>query len=186
MQGRNWKGTFQSPSSHRGSPAYAGPVRRLIVGNSGSGKSTYAACSARAHGLASLELDSIVWEPHKVAVARPADDVRADLRSFLATHQRWVIEGCDGDLVLAALHACTELLFLNPGVAVCLEDNRRRPWEPHKYMAPEEQARMLPHLLAWVAEYYTRDGPRSYAFHRRLFDGYSGVKREMTEGTVER
>ena len=88
-------------------------VRRLIVGNSGSGKSTYAAESAVAHGLARLELDSIVWEPRKVAVERPAAEARADLDSFLRTHDRWVIEGCDGDLVAAALHACTELVFLS-------------------------------------------------------------------------
>ena len=104
-------------------------MRVLLVGNSGSGKSTYAIRLAEAHALARLELDSIVWEPHKIAVARPAEDVRADLDAFLAAHDRWVIEGCDGDLVFAALHACTELLFLNPGVEVCLENNRRRPWE---------------------------------------------------------
>jgi len=160
-------------------------VRRLIVGNSGSGKSTYATRSAAAHGLARLELDSIVWEPHKVAVARPAEDVRADLDSFLATHDRWVIEGCDGDVVLLALHACTELVFLNPGVAVCLENDRRRPWEPHKYDSAEEQNKWLPYLLSWVEEYYTRDGPRSYAFHRQLFDDFDGAKREVTEGTVD-
>ena len=155
-------------------------VRRLIFGNSGSGKSTYAAKTAAAYGLVLLELDSIVWEPHKVAVARSADDVRADLQTFLAAHERWVIEGCDGDLVRVALHACTELVFLNPGALVCLENNRRRPWEPHKYDTPEEQARMLPYLLSWVEEYYTRDGPRSYAFHRQLFDSFAGVKREVT------
>ena len=156
-------------------------VRVLIVGNSGSGKSTYAARIAETHGLARLELDSIVWEPRKVAVERAAVDVRADLDSFLAKHDRWVIEGCDGDLVHAALHACTELVFLNPGAAVCLENNRRRPWEPHKYDSAEEQARMLPFLLTWVEEHYTRDGPRSYAFHRRLFDEFSGMKREVTD-----
>jgi adenylate kinase family enzyme len=53
-------------------------VRLLVVGNSGSGKSTYAVRTAAAHGLARLELDSIVWEPHKVAVARRPEDVRAD------------------------------------------------------------------------------------------------------------
>jgi ABC-type glutathione transport system ATPase component len=133
-------------------------VRLLIVGNSGSGKSTYAARTEAKHGLARLELDSIVWEPHKVAVARPADDVRADLETFLASRD----------------------LFLNPGVAVCLENNRRRPWEPHKYDSPEQQTQKLPYLLSWVEEYYTREDPRSYAFHRRLFDDYEGRKREVT------
>ncbi len=36
-------------------------MRLLIVGNSGSGKSSYAARRGASDGLARLELDSIVW-----------------------------------------------------------------------------------------------------------------------------
>ena len=42
-------------------------------------------------------------------------------------------------------------------------------------------ARMLPPLLAWVESYYTRTDPRSYSFHRRLFDGFGGSRRELRE-----
>jgi adenylate kinase family enzyme len=157
------------------------PTRLLIMGNSGSGKSSYAAKLASEVDLAYLELDSIVWEPHKIAVARSFDCARADLFAFMGSNGRWVIEGCDGDLIDAALPACSELVFMNPGLAVCLENNRRRPWEPHKYDSPEDQDRMLANLLAWVEGYYTRTDPRSYVFHRRLFDGYSGHKREIQD-----
>ncbi|HEX7841204.1 MAG TPA: hypothetical protein VF469_27185 [Kofleriaceae bacterium] len=157
-------------------------MRIAILGNSGSGKSTYAARLAVETGAARLELDGIVWELRQIAVARPAEAVRADLAAFLAAHEAWVIEGCDGDLIEAVLAAAPglELVFLNPGAAVCVANNRRRPWEPHKYADPADQERMLPHLLAWVESYYTRDDPRSYAWHRRVFDGYAGPKRELT------
>lgn len=155
-------------------------MRTAILGNSGSGKSTYAARLAAATGVAQLELDGIVWELRKIAVARPVAQVRADLAAFLAAHDAWVIEGCDGDLIEATLAVGPELVFLNPGAAACLAHNRRRPWEPHKYADPADQERMLPHLLAWVESYYTRDDPRSYAWHRRVFDAYPGPKRELT------
>jgi adenylate kinase family enzyme len=155
-------------------------MRIAIMGNSGSGKSTYAARLVAETGAALLELDGIVWELRKIAVARPADQVLADLAGFLAAHDAWVIEGCDGDLIEAVLPARPELIFLNPGAATCAANNRRRPWEPHKYGDPADQERMLPHLLAWVESYYTRDDPRSYAWHRRVFDGYDGPKRELT------
>ena len=155
-------------------------MRVAIMGNSGSGKSTYAARLAAETGAALLELDGIVWELRKIAVARPADQVRADLTAFLAAHDAWVVEGCDGDLIEAVLAGGPELVLMNPGVAACLANNRRRPWEPHKFDDPADQERMLPHLLAWVESYYTRDDPRSYAWHRRLFDGYAGPKRELT------
>ena len=44
--------------------------RIAVVGNSGSGKSTLASMLARAGGYATLDLDSIVWEPNQIAVAR--------------------------------------------------------------------------------------------------------------------
>jgi adenylate kinase family enzyme len=155
-------------------------LRVAIMGNSGSGKSTCAARWVAETGAALLELDGIVWEPHQIAVARPAERVRADLAAFVAAHPAWVVEGCDGDLIEVVLAAEPELVFLNPGVAACVANNRRRPWQPHKYDDPADQERMLPHLLAWVESYYTRDDPRSYAWHRRVFDGYAGPKRELT------
>jgi adenylate kinase family enzyme len=157
-------------------------VKLVVIGNSGSGKSTFARRAADEHGLAYLELDSIVWELHGKAVERPREAVRADLAAFIGAHERWVLEGCDGDLAEAALPACTELVFMNPGVAACLANNRRRPWEPHKYDSAADQERMLPNLLAWVEGYYTRDDVRSYAYHRRVFDAFAGPKRELGGG----
>lgn len=154
-------------------------MRVCVLGNSGSGKSTYAAQRAR-DGAAVLELDTIYWAPREIAVARPAAQVRAELAAFVAAHPRWVIEGCYAELIDAALPACTELVFLNPGVDACLANARRRPYEPHKYERPEDQARMLAPLLAWIEAYPTRDTDTGYAAHRRVFDAFGGAKRELT------
>ncbi|HEX8954101.1 MAG TPA: shikimate kinase [Polyangia bacterium] len=156
-------------------------MKLVVVGNSGSGKSTFAQRAAAAHGLVCLELDGIVWEPRQIAVERPREAARAELAAFIAAHARWVVEGCYGDLAAAALPACSELVFMNPGVEACLANNRRRPWEPHKYDSAADQERLLPNLLAWVEGYYTRDDVCSYAYHRRMFDTFAGAKRELRE-----
>jgi hypothetical protein len=62
---------------------------------------------------------------------------------------------------------------------VCERHCRARPWEPHKYASQEEQGRNLAMLLAWVRGYATRDDACSLASHRRLFDGFTGAKREL-------
>jgi adenylate kinase family enzyme len=155
-------------------------MRVLVFGNSGSGKSVHARRLAAEHGLAHLDLDSIVWEPGQVAVQRSPGDVDADLRDFIQRHAEWVIEGCYGELVEAAAAHCTELVFLNPGLDACLANCRRRPWEPHKYASKTAQDAMLPALLDWMRDYYARDDAWSYARHRRLFDAFTGSKRELT------
>lgn len=151
-------------------------MRVCVLGNSGSGKSTLAARM----GVPVLELDTIYWEPHQIAVARDAVVVRADLAAFIAANDAWVIEGCYAELIEAALPACTELVFLNPGVDVCLANARRRPFEAHKYDRAEDQERMLGFLLEWIAAYPTRTSSSGYEAHRRVFDAFPGPKREVT------
>lgn len=157
-----------------------GRMKILIYGNSGSGKSTYAKTLAAQHELAHLDLDSIVWEPNKIAVQRDPPAIAASLTAFVSAQPRWVIEGCYGELVEAASAHCTQLVFLNPGLATCQANNLQRPWEPHKYASMEQQNAMLANLQAWVAGYYHRDDSWSYTAHRRIFDGHTGAKVEHT------
>jgi adenylate kinase family enzyme len=153
-------------------------MKLLIFGNSGSGKSTLARDYARREELAHLDLDTIVWEPGKIASPRPAADVLASLNDFIARNERWVIEGCYGELVQAAAAHCTQLIFLNPGREACLANNLRRAWEPHKYASKEAQDAMLDNLQQWVSTYYERDDAWSYRAHRAIFDTHLGAKFE--------
>jgi len=155
-------------------------MRVLIMGNSGSGKSHRAQALAGQHGLVHLDLDTIVWEPGQIAVPRVPEQVRAELLAFVEGNESWVAEGCYGDLVEAALPYCSELVFMNPGLENCLENNRRRPWEPHKYASMEAQQSKLGFLLEWVAGYYSRDDAMSYGRHRQIFDEFGGNKTEVT------
>ena len=153
-------------------------TRLLIFGNSGSGKSTLARALGAQQQLPHLDLDTIVWEPGRVAVQRQPEAILQSLQEFLGANPSWIIEGCYGELIEAAAVECTELIFLNPGLDACLANNRRRTFEPHKYASMEQQDAMLEQLQAWVAEYYTREGSWSYRHHRRLFDAHRGPKRE--------
>jgi adenylate kinase family enzyme len=159
-------------------------MRVLVFGNSGSGKSTYAKALSSRERLPHLDLDTIVWEPGRIAVLRPAEAARASLEAFVDANAHWVIEGCYGELVEAAASRATELVFLNPGLEACLANNARRPWEPHKYASLEQQNSMLANLQAWVADYYSRTDQWSYAAHRRIFDAHRGLKVEFTTLTT--
>jgi adenylate kinase family enzyme len=159
-------------------------MKVLVFGNSGSGKSSFAKRLSEEHDLPHLDLDSIVWEPGQIAVQRKPEAVAASLAAFLAENGRWVVEGCYGELVEQASGHCTEMVFLNPGLQTCLEHNRGRPWEPHKYASKDDQDAMLDRLQAWVAGYYERDDRCSYQAHRRIFDAFEGPKRELAGGSA--
>ncbi|HEU5136855.1 MAG TPA: hypothetical protein VFU13_17035 [Steroidobacteraceae bacterium] len=154
-------------------------MRVAILGNSGSGKSTLACSLATRSGAALLDLDTVMWEPGQIAVARSPDAAKADVRAFCTRHEHWVVEGCYASLVNEALNASPFLLFLNPGVEQCLANCRVRPWEPHKYPSKQEQDERLAFLLSWVREYYTRTDDMSLMAHRACFDAYSGAKEEL-------
>lgn len=159
-------------------------MRVVILGNSGSGKSTLARALAEREGLRHLDLDGIVWEAGKVAVLRPAEAVAEDLRRFIADEPRWVIEGCYGEVAAAAAASATLFLLLDPGLEACQANNRRRPWEPHKYASAEAQDAMLPQLQAWVAGYYEREDPWSRAQHLRVFEAFPGAKEIVRDPTA--
>ena len=153
-------------------------MRVVLLGNAGAGKSTMARRLIGESGIPRLSLDEIAWRegPER----RPLAASLEDLNRFIEANDRWVIEGCYSDLVEASLPFCTELRFLNPGVEACVEHCLRRPWEPEKFPTPEAQRAMLDTLIAWVREYETRDDEYGLRRHRRLFDRFTGPKKEYT------
>ena len=155
-------------------------TRYVLLGNSGSGKSTLAARLARAGELAHLDLDTLAWLPTQPPRRRSLADSAPEIAAFMDASERWVIEGCYADLVDVALPRCTQLVFLNPGVAACIANARARPWEPHKYASKQAQDANLDMLVGWIRDYETRRDELSLAAHRALLDRFAGDKRELT------
>ncbi len=151
-------------------------LKVVVYGNAGAGKSTLARKLIGSSGAAHLSLDDIAWSDF--AVRKPLAESIQDLRQFIQSHQQWVIEGCYGDLVEAALPDCTALRFLNPGVEACVAHCLARPWEPDKFASADEQEAMLQNLIKWVRDYETRDDEFGLKRHRRIFEKFAGTKLE--------
>ncbi len=154
-------------------------MRVAIVGNSGSGKSTLAARLAAA-SVPVLDLDTIAWEPGKIAVPREPGQAAGDVRAFCNANKDWIVEGCYASLISAALEYGPQLLVLDPGVDQCTANCRSRPWEPHKYASKEEQDEHLAFLLEWVAAYYSRDDDMSLLAHESVYKHYDGPKQWLS------
>jgi len=155
-------------------------MKTVIFGNSGSGKSTLAKAFATSEVVAYLDLDTIAFKADEPGVREDLPTSLEALRAFTDAHAQWVVEGCYGSLLPAAMATATSIFFLNPGVEACIENCRNRPWEAHKYDSPEAQDKNLSMLLDWVRTYETRDDEFGQQAHQRIFAGFAGEKHEIT------
>ncbi len=154
-------------------------MRIAIIGNSGSGKTTLARRLASMNESRLLELDSIYWEPGKIAEKRSIEAIESDLQNFVGKDANWIIEGCYGSLLTIVKGSIDLLIFMNPGVEKCVANNMKRPWEPEKYKSLEEQNEKIEFLIQWVKEYYERDDEMSLQAHTKIFDEFNGAKLEV-------
>lgn len=155
-------------------------MRTLVIGNSGSGKSTLAKRLASEENLAHLDLDTVAWKRDDPTTRLSFDRSCSLIDEFTKLHPDWVIEGCYATLIEYAAKSADSLYFMNLSTRECIENCRRRPWEPHKYPTKDQQDENLPMLVDWIARYPERDDEFSYRAHRRVFDSFAGEKSEIT------
>ena len=153
----------------------------VIFGNSGSGKSTLAKKLSNELHLSHLDLDILAWEKSKPPKRKPVVKSEIEINSFISENENWVIEGCYSDLLEIALRQATELIFLNPGEKICINNCKNRPWESHKYSSREEQDSNLAMLISWIKNYSIRNDEFSLQSHRELYNHFSGKKTEYCE-----
>jgi adenylate kinase family enzyme len=154
-------------------------MKIVVFGNSGSGKTTLSSKLGSEHRLIHLDLDTIAWDKESPAVRESFEKSEAAIQDFCRRHRRWVVEGCYADLLEVASEGATHMVFLNPGIDVCRENCRNRPWEPKKYASKQDQDKNLKMLLDWVEAYDKRNDEYSLSAHQQLFEGFRGHKVEV-------
>lgn len=157
--------------------------RVVIFGNSAAGKSSLAKSLAKQHQLAHLDLDTLAWLPiseQSPAPQRQHIDISiGEINHFIAQHSQWVIEGCYSDLLASTLQQCSEIIFLNLPIELCIINAKKRPWEPHKYSSKAEQDANLPMLIDWISQYQVRTDSFSKSAHQKLYDDFLGKKAQF-------
>ncbi len=148
----------------------------LIFGNSGAGKSTLAKKLCGLENLSHLDLDTLAWKPTVPPERKPLEESGMDISAFINSNPAWVIEGCYSDLLEIALPFSNEVIFMNLSVELCIENAKKRPWEPHKYESKEAQDKNLNMLIDWISQYSERKDTFSRRAHNTLFERYSGKK----------
>ena len=153
-------------------------MKVVLLGNAGAGKSTLARRMTAREPAHRLSLDELAFR--EGAERRPLEDSIAEALRFIESNESWIVEGCYADIVEPLLAHAEQLVFLNPGVAACVEHCRARPWEPEKFASAEAQDKNLDNLVSWVRQYTERDDEYGLKRHRALFESFLGRKIEYT------
>jgi len=103
-----------------------------------------------------------------------------DIKYFLNKNSKWIVEGCYSDLLGVVTKEASKIVFLNPGIETCINNCKKRPWEPHKYASIEEQNKNLDMLFSWVRDYTIRNDEFSFQSHNKLYEQFSGEKEQFS------
>jgi adenylate kinase family enzyme len=143
--------------------------RVVVIGNSGSGKSTFAASLAALTKAPIIDLDILHWEDGKRGAKRDEESAKRMVIDAAAM-PRWIIEGVYGWLAEPIMTRATALVWLDLPWDVCREGLLGRG------QSRGATATDFAELLTWAEAYWDRQTPSSFAGHGRLFDAFAGCK----------
>jgi adenylate kinase family enzyme len=153
----------------------------LIIGNSGSGKSSLAKLISQSESIVSLDLDTYAWTKSSPPQRVPAKEAIKKIQNIIMEIESWVIEGCYTDLLDLLSPQANELIYLNLPIELCIENAKKRPWEPHKFDSKNAQDKKLKMLIDWISQYETRDDVFSQKTHLKFYDSFTNKKQMYTK-----
>jgi len=121
------------------------PVKILVIGSGGSGKTTFARRLAARTGLPLIHLDALFWRPGWDPT--PADEWHAKVEE-LVRREAWIMDGNYGGTLDIRLAACDAVVFLDIPRLVCLWRVLRRQLQ-HGGRSRAELPAGCPERLSW-------------------------------------
>ena len=135
----------------------------IIIGCSGSGKSTFARRLHDVTGLPIYHLDNLFWKADRTHISR--DEFDARLNEYMQGN-RWIIDGDYSRTYEMRIAACDTVIFLDYGEEVCMQGITERVGKVREDM-PWIEDELDPELVEMVQQYETQNKPRLQELFRK-------------------
>lgn len=154
------------------------PGRKIIVlGCSGSGKSTFSRRLREITDLPLIHLDNIWWKPDRTHISREEFDRK--LEEILRT-DGWILDGDYSRTYEMRFRACDTVIFLDYGFDVCMDGIVRRVGTERPDIPWTEQT-VDPDLVRQVEAYENENRPAVLSLMEKYPEKQSIVFRSRAE-----
>lgn len=153
-------------------------MKLIIIANSGSGKTWLASRLSAATKAAVVHLDEIFWQPGGFDHKRSREEVD---RLISETRQAtaWIVEGVFGEIAEKYFEKAELFIWLDIEWEVCKARLLGRGSENKRHLERPQSEKGVRELIQWASNYYDRDGQRSFAGHKSLFDRFPRKKKRI-------
>ena len=127
----------------------------VVLGCTGSGKSTFSEKLHNSTGLPLYHLDNIWWKPDRTHITREEFDAILD---DLVKRDRWIIDGDYSRTYEKRISACDTVIFLDYGEEVCMNGIVERVGKDRGDI-PWTESCLDPELVKHVKKFETENKP---------------------------
>jgi len=139
----------------------------IIIGNSGSGKSTFAKQLGKVTGLPVIHLDKEFWQPNWVETPR---DEWIEKQKQLISGDKWIIDGNYSGTMELRFAAADLIIFLDISRVVCVcsaagRTGKKRSDLPEDLQEPKMFSKDFFDFAKWIWGYPKKDKKKVLALH---------------------
>ncbi len=149
----------------------------IVLGCSGSGKSTFSKKLHEITGLPLIHLDNIWWKSDRSHISREEFDQKLD---EILLKDKWIVDGDYSRTYEVRFEACDTVIFLDYSFDVCLNGIKERVGKKRTDMPWTEQE-LDPELVKLVENYEKDNRPVIAA----LIEKYSDINRFVFKSRLE-
>ena len=133
--------------------------RIIVLGCSGSGKSTFSKELQSITGLPLIHLDNVWWLPDKTHITRDEFDSRLE---SIMQGEKWIIDGDYSRTYEARFKSCDTVIFLDYSTDECMSGIKERVGK-NRSDIPWTECTLDPELVKTVENYHRDNRPKIYA-----------------------